>query len=144
MVYFLKLHMCVWLRTKFQVFSNNSNKFCRQGVIFSKSKSLKNSIELGLKTSSRRSQDAFKTSSKRLLEVLVSICSKHHLVVAYRSVFRTWLNMHNGAVIVRINYFKLFSIFAKKSPLQMFDLVENKLLAKGFKYWIHCPSLPTN
>ena len=117
---------------------------CRQGVIFLKSKSLKNSIRLGLKTSSRRFQDAFKASSKRLLQVLVSICSKHHLVAAYRGILRAWLNMYNAVFIVKINCFKLFSIFAKKSQLQMFDLVENKLLAKDLKYWVHSASLSTN
>ena len=33
-----------------------------------------------------------------------------------------------------LNGFKLLTIYAKKGPSQMFDWVENRLLAKGLKY----------
>ena len=33
-----------------------------------------------------------------------------------------------------LNSFKLLTILAKKAPLQMFDWVEKRLLAKGLKY----------
>ena len=59
----------------------------------------------------------------------------HLLVAAYRGVFRTLSNIYNGAFFVKIlNGFKLLTIFEKNAPLQMFDWVENKSLAKGLKY----------
>ena len=33
-----------------------------------------------------------------------------------------------------LNVFKLLTIYTKKDPSQMFDWVENRLLAKGLKY----------
>ena len=42
------------------------------------------------------------------------------------------------------NGVKLLTIFARKAPSRMFDWVENRLLAKGFKYWAHFCSQPTN
>ena len=54
-----------------------------------------------------------------------------------RSVSRTWPKIYEGAFFAKIlNGFKLLTIFAKKSPLQMFDWVENRILAKGLKYWV--------
>ena len=43
---------------------------------------------------------------------------------------------HNGDIFEKIlnGFFKLLTIFAKKAPSQMFDWVENRLLAKGLKY----------
>ena len=55
-------------------------------------------------------------------------------MAAYRDVFRTWSNLYNGAFFAKIlNGLKLLTIFAKKAPSQIFDWVENKLLAKGLK-----------
>ena len=57
-------------------------------------------------------------------------------MAAYRGAFRTWFNVYNGAFFfAKIpNGVKLLTIFARKAPIQMFDWVENILLAKGFKY----------
>ena len=66
-------------------------------------------------------------------------------MTAYRGAFRTLLNIYNGAFIAKIpNGFKVLTIFARNTQFQMFDWVENKLLAKGFKYWAHFCSQPTN
>ena len=51
----------------------------------------------------------------------------------------------NGPLFVKIpNSVKLLTIFARKGPSQMFDWVENRLLAKSFKCWVHFCSQPTN
>ena len=42
------------------------------------------------------------------------------------------------------NDVRLLTILARKAPSQMFDWVENRLLAKSFKYWAHFCSQPTN
>ena len=56
-------------------------------------------------------------------------------MTAYRDVFKTWSNIYNGAFFAEIlNGFRLLTIFAKKPPLQMFEWVENMLLAKDLKY----------
>ena len=56
-------------------------------------------------------------------------------MVAYRGAFTTWLNIYNRAFFAKIlNGFKLLTIFARKAPFKMFDWVENRLLAKDFKY----------
>ena len=59
-----------------------------------------------------------------------------HLVVAdYRGVVRTWSNITMEHCLKKIlNGFKLLTILAKKTPSQIFDWVENKLLAKRLKY----------
>ena len=55
-------------------------------------------------------------------------------MAAYRDVFRTWSNLYNGAFFAKIlNGLKLLTIFAKKVPSQIFDWIENRLLAKGLK-----------
>ena len=59
----------------------------------------------------------------------------HLLVAAYRGVFRTWSNIYNGAFFAKIfNCFKLLTIFVEKAPSQMFDWIENRLLARSLKY----------
>ena len=68
----------------------------------------------------------------------------HLLVAAYRGYLERGEH-HNGAFVAKIlNRFKLLTIYAKKAPSQMFNRVENRLLAKGLKYWAHCCSQPTN
>ena len=48
---------------------------------------------------------------------------------------RRWLNIYNEAFFAEIpNGVKLLTIFARKAPSQTFDWVENRFLAKGFKY----------
>ena len=54
------------------------------------------------------------------------------LVAANRGIFRTRLDIYNGAFSAKIlSGFKLLIIFTKKAPSQMFDWVENRLLASG-------------
>ena len=54
------------------------------------------------------------------------------LVAAYRGVLGTWSNIYRGAFLAKtLNGFKLLTIFTKKAPSQMFDWVENRLLAPG-------------
>ena len=56
-------------------------------------------------------------------------------MATYRGVFATWSNIYNGAFFAKIlNGFKLLTIFARKAPSQMFNWVENRLLAKDLKY----------
>ena len=58
---------------------------------------------------------------------------------AYRDVFRTWSNIYNGLFLAEIiNFFKLLTIFAKKAPLQMFDLVKNRLQARVWNIELSC------
>ena len=54
-----------------------------------------------------------------------------------RHILRFFAKIHNC-------FFKLLSILAKIAPLQMFNWIENKLLAKGFKYLSHSCLQPTN
>ena len=72
------------------------------------------------------------------------ICLGHtllHLLAAYRCVLRASSNIYNGAFLLKYvadNYFR------KRAPSQVFDCVENKLLAKGLKYRVHSCSQSTN
>ena len=69
----------------------------------------------------------------------------HLLVAVYSGAFRIWLNICNGAFFAKLpNGVKLLTIFPRKAPSQMFDLVENRVRAKGFKYWPHFYSQPKN
>ena len=53
-------------------------------------------------------------------------------MAAYRGVFKTQSNIYNEAFFAKIlNGFKLLTIFVKKAPSQMFDWVENRLLASS-------------
>ena len=60
----------------------------------------------------------------------------------YRGAFRTWFNIYNGASFAKIpNGVKLLTIFLiKKTTSQMFELVENSLHGKRFKYSAHFSS----
>ena len=73
-----------------------------------------------------------KSSSKNLFLRFYIFTLLHLLMAAYRGVFKTQSNIYNEAFFAKIlNGFKLLTIFVKKAPSQMFDWVENRLLASS-------------
>ena len=65
-------------------------------------------------------------------------------MAAYRDAFRTWSNICNGTFFAKIlNGFKLLTISARKASSQILERVDDRLLAKGLKYWDHSCSKPS-
>ena len=57
------------------------------------------------------------------------------LKINSRGVFKTLPIIYVGAVFVKgVNFQKLLTIFVKKSPLGMFDRVQNTLFDRNFKF----------
>ena len=68
-----------------------------------------------------------------------------HFTTPFIGVFKTWLNIYKGTFFAKILHcFKLLTILAKKALSQMFNLVGNRLLNEGLKYWAHSSSQPLN
>ena len=57
-------------------------------------------------------------------------------MAAYRGALRTCSNIFNSAFLKYLTALSC-ELFLQEASAQMFDWVENRLLAKGLEFWAH-------